>query len=70
MRRKTQIFEPFNRGESGSHGLGLALVQHVCAACGWRVSAANDPVAGVRLTLDFGAGLRISLPEAWVSDSS
>lgn len=64
------VFERFNRGESGSHGLGLALVQHVCAACGWRVSAANDPVAGARLALDFGTGLRMSLPEASVSGPS
>jgi signal transduction histidine kinase len=53
-----RVFERFYRGEAGRHGLGLALVKHVCEACGWGVSAGNAPEGGARLAIDFGAALR------------
>ncbi|MBV2262786.1 MAG: HAMP domain-containing histidine kinase [Thauera sp.] len=50
-------FERFRRGGGKpGHGLGLALVQHICTACGWTVHAANRPGGGACLTIDFGAG--------------
>ena len=50
-------FERFRRGGGKpGHGLGLALVQHICAACGWTAHAANRPDGGACLTIDFGAG--------------
>ena len=50
-------FERFRRGGSKpGHGLGLALVRHICTACGWTVRAANRADGGACLTLDFGAG--------------
>jgi signal transduction histidine kinase len=52
-----RVFERFYRGEAGRHGLGLALVKHVCDACGWGVSAGNAPEGGARLAIDFGAAL-------------
>ena len=49
-------FERFRRGGSKpGHGLGLALVRHICTACGWTVRAANRADGGACLTLDFGA---------------
>jgi len=52
-------FERFRRGGSKpGHGLGLALVFHICTACGWTVLAANRPDGGACLTLDFGPGAR------------
>ena len=49
-------FERFRRGGGKpGHGLGLALVQHICAACGWSAHAANRPDGGACLTIDFGA---------------
>ena len=50
-------FERFRRGGGKpGHGLGLALVQHICTACGWTVRAANRADGGACLTLDFGSG--------------
>lgn len=50
-------FDRFRRGGSKpGHGLGLALVQHICTACGWSVRAANRPGGGACLTIDFGPG--------------
>lgn len=50
-------FERFRRGGSKpGHGLGLALVQHICTTCGWSVRAANRPGGGACLTIDFGSG--------------
>lgn len=51
------VFERFYRGEGGRHGLGLALVRHVCTACGWEVSAANHADGGAVITVDFGASM-------------
>ena len=61
-------FERFRRGGGKpGHGLGLALVQHICTACGWTVRAANRADGGACLTLDFGAG---SVPGSGSSSAS
>lgn len=50
------FFARFRRGGAKpGHGLGLALVAHICAACGWAAAAANRPGGGACLTIDFGA---------------
>lgn len=51
-----QIFDRHFRGPGGGHGVGLALVRHVCLACGWQVSAANaepETGGGALLSVDF-----------------
>jgi len=50
-----KVFDRFFVGPRGVHGLGLALVRHVCSACGWRVSARNAPAGGGEIILDFGS---------------
>ena len=50
------VFDRFYIGRRGQHGLGLALVQHACAACGWQVSAANAPEGGALIRLHLAAG--------------
>lgn len=51
-----ESFARFRRGGAKpGHGLGLALVAHICAACGWTASAANRPGGGACLTIDFAA---------------
>ncbi len=61
-------FERFRRGGGKpGHGLGLALVQRICTACGWTVRAANRADGGACLTLDFGAG---SVPGSGSSSAS
>jgi len=58
-------FERFRRGGTRpGHGLGLALVQHICSACGWTARAANRPDGGACLTIDFGAGSGPAQPES------
>jgi len=52
------VFDRFYTGPRGRHGLGLALVQHVCAASGWQVSAGNSASGSARVTVDLGASLR------------
>jgi len=52
------VFDRFYTGPRGRHGLGLALVQHVCAASGWQVSAGNAAAGGARVVVDLGASLR------------
>lgn len=52
-----QVFDRFFVGRRGVHGLGLALVRHVCTASGWRVSARNAPGGGGEISLDFGPSL-------------
>ena len=54
-----RCFERFRRGGTKpGHGLGLALVRHICTACGWEVRAANRPDGGACLTIDFGPASR------------
>ena len=54
-----QVFERFFAGTQGVHGLGLALVRHVCAACGWTASAGNNAAAGHgEVSIDFATSLR------------
>lgn len=50
-----RVFDRFFVGPRGAHGLGLALVRHVCTACGWRVSAHNAPAGGGEIVLDLGS---------------
>ncbi len=52
-----KVFDRYFVGERGMHGVGLALVRHVCGASGWQVSARNAPGGGAEITLDFGAAL-------------
>jgi len=52
------VFDRFYTGPRGRHGLGLALVQHVCAASGWQVSAGNSASGSARVTVDLGASVR------------
>ena len=51
------VFDRFYTGPRGRHGLGLALVQHVCAASGWQVSAGNAATGGARVVVELGASL-------------
>lgn len=58
-----RCFERFRRGDrEPGHGLGLALVRHICAAHGWVARAANRPGGGACLSIDFGAGLKSTRP--------
>lgn len=54
------VFDRFYRGVGGQHGLGLALVRHVCSACGWRVAAANLPGGGAVISVTFGSAMTSS----------
>ncbi len=50
-----RVFDRFYRsGAKAGHGLGLALVRHICQACGWRLDAANRDGGGACLEVDFG----------------
>ena len=51
-------FDRFFAGAQGAHGLGLALVRHVCAACGWTATAGNDAAGHGEVSIDFAASLR------------
>lgn len=56
-----QLFARFARqGPAAGHGLGLALVRHICQACGWQATARNAPEGGALLEVDFGRDLTIS----------
>ncbi len=60
-----RVFDRFyRRGPGAGHGLGLALVAHVCNACGWVPSAANCPDGGAVLSVDLGASLQGPSPAA------
>lgn len=52
-----RVFDRFFVGQRGVNGLGLALVRHVCSACGWQVSAANVAAGGGQVSVDFGSAL-------------
>jgi len=52
------VFDRFYTGPHGRHGLGLALVQHVCTASGWLVSAGNTATGGAQVSVDFGTSVR------------
>jgi signal transduction histidine kinase len=53
-----RLFARFYRqGPGAGHGLGLALVRHVCTACGWTVRAGNAPGGGAVFTVDFAQSL-------------
>ena len=52
------LFATEQRGKSlTGHGLGLAIVQHVCNACGWGLAATNRPAGGAEIHIDFGTSL-------------
>lgn len=56
-----QLFARFARqGPAAGHGLGLALVRHICQACGWQATARNAPEGGALLEVDFGRDITIS----------
>lgn len=52
-----RVFDRFFAGPRGVNGLGLALVRHVCTACGWDVRATNSVEGGGEITVDFGRSL-------------
>ena len=58
LRQREEPMRSFERSPRRQAGprLGLALVRHICTACGWTVHAANRPDGGACLTIDFGAG--------------
>lgn len=54
-------FDRFHRsGANAGHGLGLALVRHICQACGWGLHAANRDGGGACVGVDFGTATGIS----------
>jgi signal transduction histidine kinase len=52
-----RIFDRHFIGQRGVHGIGLAIVQHICNASGWSVRAANAPGGG-EIRIDFGVAIR------------
>ena len=48
-----RIFDRFYIGRRGDNGIGLALVRHICSACGWQVRARNVEGGG-EIIIDFG----------------
>ena len=63
-RRRTKPMVAAVHGAAIGAGLGLALVAHVCNACGWVPSAANCPDGGAVLSVDLGASLQGPSPAA------
>lgn len=56
--RQEAIFSPFVRGEqadAGNLGLGLSLVQRICAHQGWRVSLQSAPGRGTVFRVELAA---------------
>lgn len=52
------VFDRFyRRSQSQGHGLGLALVRHICQACGWQIQARQRPEGGALLELNFAPAL-------------
>ncbi len=54
----TRIFDRYFIGPRGVNGLGLALVQHICQACGWQVTAGNGEQGGGWVSIDFAASVQ------------
>ena len=52
------VFERFYKGAQGAHGLGLAIVLHVCEANGWQATARNAARGGGEVSIEFGAALQ------------
>lgn len=52
------VFDRFFIGSRGVHGLGLALVRHVCEACGWTAEARNTASGHGEVVIDFAGTLR------------
>jgi signal transduction histidine kinase len=48
-----RIYEPFERGESGSSGfgLGLTIVKRLCDRFGWKIAITSEPGKGSNATL-------------------
>lgn len=61
-----QAFERFHgAGRNAGSGLGLALVRHVCAACGWSVAARNRAVdEGVEVAGEGGACVEVDFGDS------
>lgn len=59
----------YHRPGSSGHGLGLALVSHVCAACAWQVTAANAPPAGESGGESGGCVFTLVFPDSRISHS-
>ena len=55
-----RVFERFFIGQRGENGLGLALVRHVCDACGWQALARNTVDGHGQIVIDFGGQVRIA----------
>ena len=53
-----RVFDRHFVGRRGIHGLGLALVRHVCEACGWRAEVRNDAAGHGEVVIDFDGSLR------------
>ena len=53
----SRVFDRHFIGQRGVHGIGLAIVQHICNASGWSVRAANAPGGG-EIRIDFGVAIR------------
>jgi signal transduction histidine kinase len=52
----SRLFRPYIRGDgSDGAGLGLSLVQRLCARQGWTITLADRPQGGTEATLGFGA---------------
>ena len=49
------VFERFYKGAQGAHGLGLAIVLHVCEANGWQATARNAAEGGGEVLIEMGA---------------
>lgn len=50
------VFDRHFTGERGIHGIGLAIVQHVCTASAWSIRAANAATGG-EIQIDFRESL-------------
>jgi signal transduction histidine kinase len=53
----SRVFDRNFIGQRGLHGIGLAIVQHICSVSGWSVKAANA-AGGGEICIDFGAAIR------------